>query len=173
MEYIFDCDLVGEVLIPLENNLENSAGETTIEIENILKNNYKDFRSILFQGELLRFYVVIRLNFINNFDINNFMNNLYIKFEFDPSCDNNEIELKKLDNISINEENDSSQLLNEVDRISPDLFSLHRNTLFNSYSKRNDHNYSNLNYDYISRRKLIEDKNIIIFEVIRHVGNNY
>ena len=173
MEYIFDCDLVGEVLIPLENNLENTGGEdTNIKLENILNNNYKDFRSILFQGELLRFYVVIKLNFTNSFDINNFLNNLYIKFDFDPSCDSNEVELKKLDNISINEENDSSQLLTEIDRISPDLFTLHRNTIFNSFSKPNN-NYSNLNYDFISRRKLIADKNIMIFEVIRHVGIDF
>ena len=97
------------------------------------------------------------------------MNDLYIKFDFDPSCDNNEMEFKRLDEISINGENDSSHLLNDIDKISPDLFTIHRNSL---YSK-NDHNYTNVNYDFIWRRKLIAEKNIMIFEIIRHVGNTY
>ena len=33
-------------------------------------------------------------------------------------------------------------------------------------------NYQNVNYDIISRRHFIEEKNILIFEIIRNIGIN-
>jgi hypothetical protein len=177
MEIGLDYDIVGEVLIPLENNLESNYERGNINLESILNKNFKNFRSILFQGELLRFFVVLKIKPNNNEIENpaNFLNELFIKFDFDPSCDNNEIEFKLVDDFFYNnEENDSEQLLSEADKINSNLFSLHRNTVFSQLSNdsKNIYNYKNLNYDFISRRKYLENENIYILEIIRHIGKH-
>jgi hypothetical protein len=175
MEIILDYDIVGEVLIPLENNLEHSYEKSNISLDSILNKNFKDFRSILFQGELLRFFVVLKIK-SNNDELPNpaeFLSDLFIKFDFDPSCDNNEAEFKITDDFFYKpEENDALQLLNEIDKLNSDLFSLHRNTVFSQLSNdvRNIYNYKNLNYDFISRRTYLENGGIYILEVIRHIS---
>lgn len=175
MEYVFDCDIVGEIMIPLENNLEGGKNKDInkfMRLDSILSQNYKDFRSILFQGELLRLFVVIKLDANSSMNVNELMENLYVKFEFDPSCDQNEIELKKGDENSVLlEDNESSQLMADFDKSNFDMFSLHRNSLFNNFSgTKNAYNYKNLNYDFISRRVYLEERKICIFEVIRHIS---
>jgi len=88
MDYTIDYEINGEILIPLENNLEKSDSSFTskvINLEEIVEKNYKDFRSILFQGELLRFFVVLKLD--TNSHLNDLINALYFKFEFDPTFD--------------------------------------------------------------------------------------
>jgi hypothetical protein len=174
MEYLLDYDIFGEVLIPLENNLEHSYEKSNINLESILNKNFKDFRSILFQGELLRFFVVLQIKSQTDsqIDAKKFLNDIFIKFDFDPSCDKNETEFKISDELFYKQEEDSSHLLNEIDKLNSDLFSLHRNTVFNQLSNdvKNIYNYKNLNYDFISRRKHLEDSQIFIFEVIRHIS---
>ena len=65
MEFSISSDkasIIGEILIPLENTL-TSLTETNNEItdlENILNLNIYSFRSIIFQNELLRFFLVIK-----------------------------------------------------------------------------------------------------------------
>jgi hypothetical protein len=176
MEYLLDYDIVGEVLIPLENNLEHSYEKSNISLESILNKNFKDFRSILFQGELLRFFVVLKIKAANDEQLPNpsdFLNDLFIKFDFDPSCDNIEAEFKVTDDMFYKpEENDTSLLLSEIDKLNSELFSLHRNTVFSQLSNdvRNIYNYKNLNYDFISRRTYLEQSGIFILEVIRHIS---
>jgi hypothetical protein len=207
MEFEIDCDIIGEILIPLENNLnqnnQNNPSFSTnskksilnpfaFPLQSILEKNYKDFRSIMFQGELLRLFLVLKLEKTKDLNIEEFMNEIYIKFEFDSSCDHAESELKKTDDINLQgnlsssntvyDENDSSQLMTEEGQMNfSDMFSLQRNSLFNkfrlqgedaegsNFSNNSKYNYKNKNYDFISRKLYLEEQNIIIFEVIRHI----
>jgi hypothetical protein len=109
MEYTFDCDIIGEILIPLKNNFgeihdtnnfnnKQKFNPFALRLDSILEGkNFKDFRSILFQGELLRFFIVLKIEKTKDINILSLINNLYIKFEFDSSCDGIENELKKID----------------------------------------------------------------------------
>lgn len=88
MEYVFDCDVVGEILIPLENNTEQKFSDSKFnDLSKLTSNTYKEFRSILFQGELLRFFVIAKIESPQSGP--EFFDNLFVKFEFDPSCDVN------------------------------------------------------------------------------------
>ena len=112
MEYTFDYDLVGEIMIPLTNNngevpeepksnRKNFNNKIKINplgfrLESILEGkNFKDFRSILFQGELLRFFIILKIEKTNNVDILKLINDIHIKFEFDSSCNSKNYEIKK------------------------------------------------------------------------------
>jgi hypothetical protein len=191
----FDIDLIGEIMIPLQN-VENSGTNKSSKrfstvsnfsivgshLGKILDQNFKEFRSILFQGELLRLVVVVKLPEKNEKLSKNLLRDTYIKFDFDSSCDQNEIELKNsleaknilntqnnLNTLLTNSqnENDSSQMMTDVDKLNiSDLFSLQRNSLFNSSDKYKS--YENSSSDLISRRACIDDQ-ILIFEVIRHI----
>jgi hypothetical protein len=88
MEYVFDCDVVGEILIPLENNFDHKQADNKFsDLSKLTDRTYKEFRSILFQGELLRFFLIARIDSPQNSQ--EFFDNLFVKFEFDPSCDMN------------------------------------------------------------------------------------
>jgi hypothetical protein len=231
MDFLFVCDLVGEIAIPLENNVGDKSTPSFLKLETVLEKNFMDFRSILFQGELLRLFVIIKLdpstmnstNDNSSMNMRNFVDNLHIKFEFDTSCDDKEIELLEnntnisiqpnnpnsnlnskhqfqrsntntpmndtLNNVNlmstpisiyqnIDQDNDSSTIMAEIDKnVCNDLFSLQRSSLFNHLhvntgkpqQNTGHYNYKNLNYDIISRRLFLEDKNIAILEVIRHI----
>ncbi len=56
-------------------------------------------------------------------------------------------------------------------------FSLHRNSLFKGNIKSKgaslSNSYKNVNYDIISRRYYNEEKNIIVFEIIRNIGKKF
>ena len=112
MEYTFDCDIVGEIMIPLKNNFGEIKEEPkssrknfnnklkinplAFRLESVLEEkNFRDFRSTLFQGELLRFFIVLKIEKTKDIEISKLINNIHIKFEFDSSCDGNEIEFDK------------------------------------------------------------------------------
>ncbi len=112
MEYTFDYDLVGEIMIPLTNNNGEAPEEPKsnrknfnnkikinplgFRLESILEGkNFKDFRSILFQGELLRFFIILKMEKTKNVDILKLINDIHIKFEFDSSCNSKNYEIKK------------------------------------------------------------------------------
>ena len=106
-DYVIDYEIYGEILIPLENNTEKTdySSLKVNNLEEVLEKHYKDFRSILFQGELLRFYVVLKLD--TNSQVNEMINELYFKFEFDSAFDNN------LEQSNVKDMNDPSTLLFE------------------------------------------------------------
>ena len=55
----FDVNFEKYVLIPfLTSNLKDR--NETLTYENISKMTYKDFRNVIFQGELLKFYIIIK-----------------------------------------------------------------------------------------------------------------
>ena len=126
MEYHLDYDIIGEVMIPLENNfIENQqtdgpispsknqiplTNHLSIKLESILEKNYKDFRSILFQGELLRFFVVLRIDKSDDLNTEEIIKSLHIKFEFDSSCTDS--------SINTTDEIDASQVISENDSLS-------------------------------------------------------
>ena len=88
MEYVLDCDVIGEILIPLENNIDQKTSDHKYnDLSQLTNKTYKDFRSILFQGELLRFFLIAKIDTPQN--NSEFFDNLFVKFEFDPSCDVN------------------------------------------------------------------------------------
>ena len=56
MEFMIDYDILGEILLPLKytGELKNN-----LKYEDLTKFNYLNFRKVLLQGELLKFFIVL------------------------------------------------------------------------------------------------------------------
>lgn len=192
MEYIIDIDIIGEILIPLENTSEKN-NKTFINLGSIIDLSFNDFRSILFQGEVLRYFLVLKIDSPHNIDL---IEEMYFKLEFDPSCDMEDMESTKADEIendlgfpNENENNIRAEadLESDTDTEKPnytDLFAIHRNTLFTSPDcitnntkqpqiekiDKQNFNYKNQNHDFVSRKVYFPDKKIAIFEILKHIS---
>ena len=100
---MIDYDILGEVLIPLENGnfFENKS---PISFQDLNKCNYKSFRKILFQGESIKFYIVIQVNKQNIPNISSTFDKIYFNIEFQST----EAVKKKEDTLS-NEADEDNQ----------------------------------------------------------------
>ena len=136
------------VLIPfLTSNLKDK--NETLTWEKISKMTYKDFRNVIFQGELLKFYIIIKSpNSIPN--LKEYFEQFYFKIEFEKSE-----ETKEFDNKSLL----SNQNENEYEKTLNDLFTI--NT-----EKLNDKNYE---YEKISSREFNESENLMIYEIYKQI----
>jgi hypothetical protein len=191
MEYVIDIDIVGEILIPLENNIDKNH-KTYKNLETLLENNFNDFRSIIFQGEVLRFFLILKIDSPNN--IENLLDEMYFKLEFDPSCDIEEINCIRADEIENNlgfpNDSDNNNIFQDFEKHKyTDLFAIHRNTLFttddispnklrslenlNDNTEKSSFTYKNLNYEFITRKHYFEDKKIAVFEILKHISKKY
>ena len=100
---MIDYDILGEVLIPLENRnfFENKS---PISFQDLNKCNYKSFRKILFQGESIKFYIVIQVNKQNIPNISSTFDKIYFNIEFQSTE-----EVKKKEDILSNEVDEDNQ----------------------------------------------------------------
>lgn len=186
MEYVIDVDIIGEILIPLENNLDKN-NKTYKNLDSLIEKNFTDFRSIIFQGEVLRFFLVLKIDSPNN--IENLLDEMYFKLEFDPSCDIEEIESIRADEIENDlgfpNDTDNNNLFEDLEKPKyTDLFAIHRNTLFtasdiskldssgNSFNskEKTSFTYKNFNYEFVSRKHFFTDKKIAVFEILKHIS---
>jgi hypothetical protein len=133
------------VLIPFLTSNKNE----TLTCEKISKMTYKDFRNVIFQGELLKFYIIIKSpNSIPN--LKEYFEQFYFKIEFEKSEGTKEFDNKSL--LSNQNENEYEKTLN-------DLFTI--NT-----EKLNDKNYE---YEKISSREFNESENLMIYEIYKQI----
>ena len=144
----FDVNFEKYVLIPfLTSNLKDR--NETLTYENISKMTYKDFRNVIFQGELLKFYIIIKSsNSIPN--LKEYLEQFYFKIEFEKSNETNQS-----DNQSIL----SNQNENEYEKTLNDLFTI--NT-----EKLNDKNYE---YEKITSRVYNENGNLMLYEIYKQI----
>ena len=156
MEFFSDYELNGEILIPLENSKFFDDKEN-ITLKEISECSYKDFRNVLFQGELIRLILIIKSD---NFDKNLF-EKLLFKIEFEGT-DNNIMGTLRLDDDSENSDDNNQSL-------PYDLFTLNN-------EKINEKNYKS---EKISRKFFDEEKHIGIYEIFKQIivpkyliGNN-
>ena len=100
---MIDYDILGEVLIPLENGnfFENKS---PISFQDLNKCNYKSFRKILFQGESIKFYIVIQVNKQNIPNISSTFDKIYFNIEFQSTE-----AVKKKEDILSNEVDEDNQ----------------------------------------------------------------
>ena len=142
----FEINFEKDILIPfLTTNLKDK--NETLTYEKISKMTYKDFRNVIFQGELLKFYIIIKSpNSISN--LKEYLEQFYFKIEFEKSKESNELDNKSM----LSNENEYEKTLN-------DLFTI--NT-----EKLNDKNYE---YEKISSREFNESENLMIYEIYKQI----
>ena len=93
--------LIYEILIPLEDNIsknkKNNIFDDINNLEEILSFNITNFRSILYEKELLRFFLIIKNN--TNFENDSFLNNIEFEIQFQLSSKLENKNSKDLNNL--------------------------------------------------------------------------
>ena len=59
MEFMIDYDIQGEILLPLKYTEEF---KNNLKYEDLSKFNFLNFRKVLLQGELLKFFIVLKID---------------------------------------------------------------------------------------------------------------
>lgn len=148
MEFMVDYDIKGEVLIPLENG-KFLDGKENITIHDINQCSYFQFRNVLFQGELIKMYIVLQCD---NKNISIF-DNFFFKIDFESA---------EIDNININKEMKDIQLIldsNDIEKAKNDLFTINTKNI----------NEKNFEYEKVSHKEYDEDSNTEVYELFKQI----
>ena len=84
MDLLLDFNINGEVLIPLENS-NFLSDKKEIAYKDLYECSYNQFRNVLFQGELIKFYILLKTTNIEKSKIKSFFENLFFKIEFEST----------------------------------------------------------------------------------------
>ena len=84
MDLLLDFNINGEVLIPLRNS-EFLSNKEEVTYKDLYESSYHQFRNVLFQGELIKFYILLKTDNIEPSKIKPFFDNLFFKIEFEST----------------------------------------------------------------------------------------
>ena len=148
MDLILDFNINGEVLIPLKNS-DFLSDKKEITYKYLYESSYDQFRNVLFQGELIKFFILLKTDNIESSKIKSFLENVFFKIEFEST---NPLNIK--DTItSLYTKNE------ELDKTLNDLFTT--NT-----EKINEKNYE---YENVERKHFDEESKIELYEVYKQI----
>ena len=146
MDLMLDFNISGEILIPIENS-NFLSDKTEVTYKDLYECSYRQFRNVLFQGELIKFYILLKSSNIEQEKIKQFFENLYFKIEFESTGQ-----------INSNEK----QLLEDKDRIEKNVYDL----FTTNTEKINEKNYE---YENVERKNFDEDSKIELYEVYKQI----
>ena len=142
---LIEFNISGEVLIPLENSNFLSQ-KKDITYKDLKECTYNQFRNALFQGELIKFYILLKPDNMEPSKIKSFLENLYFKIDFESTGVSN-----------INE-----QIKNKEDGQENSV-----NNLFTiNTEKINEKNYE---YENVERIEYDEDEKLALYEVYKQI----
>ena len=144
MDLMLEFNINGEILIPLENS-NFLSGKKDITYKDLQECSYNQFRNVLFQGELIKFYILLKPDNIEPSKKKDFLENLFFKIDFESTGALNI-------NEQIQTEDGPENTLN-------DLFTT--NT-----EKINEKNYE---YENVERKDYDEESQIEIYEVYKQI----
>ena len=158
MDAMIDYEILGDVLIPLENG-KFLSNKSPITYNDLNSCNYKLFRKILFQGELLKFYITLQSNKANKSDISSIFDKIYFNIEFEST------EIEK-NNLNINEEEKNS-MSDETIVPSFRFYSSNKNIEENDISNKNDFNKE---FEVISKKEFDKDSASEVYEIMKEIN---
>ena len=144
MEMMLDFNINGEVLIPFYNSSFLSSKNSPVSVKDIRNSSYSDFRNVLFQGELIKLYILLKPDNIEKEKIKSFLESLFFKIELESTS------------ISNTDSNDKEKILESTLN---DLFTI--NT-----EKIDDKNYE---YDNIVRKEYDEETQTELYEIYKQI----
>ena len=158
MDAMIDYEILGDVLIPLENG-KFLSNKSPINYNDLNSCNYKLFRKILFQGELLKFYITLQSNKANISDISSIFDKIYFNIEFEST------EIEK-NNLNINEEEKNSTS-NETIMPSFRFYSSNKNIEENDIINKNDFNKE---FEVITKKEFDKDSASEVYEIMKEIN---
>ena len=154
MELSLPPEVAGEVLIPLENGSFFPDKNIPL-IQDIYSCSYKNFRKVLFQGESLKFYIVLKSLKQKSANISNFFDKILFKIDFEP----NDIEK----NVNINEDGEEMIEINKEKDVN--FYST------NKFGEEKDNELKNneIEFEEINNKIFDEESCSEIYEIIKEV----
>ena len=144
MEQILELNIIGEILIPFDNGafLNNKKKITFKDLNDC---TFKQFRSVLFQGELLKLYIVIKTKKKEK-NIKKILERINFIIEFISTK-------SKIEDTEFN--NQTSENMCSVN--------------FFTLNIESETNYEDVKYEYIKNREYDELNSCEIYEVIKQI----
>ena len=153
MDLILDFNINGEVLIPLENS-KFLCDKKEVTYKDLYECSYKQFRNVLFQGELIKFYILLKSDNIESSKIKSFFENLFFKIEFESTSA-----------LNINDEYHRAQSLFSNTRVE-DLEKTLNDLFTTNTEKINEKNYE---YERVECKCFDEESKIELYEVYKQI----
>ena len=153
MDLMSDPDVSGEVLIPFENKLFFSEKHPPT-FKDLSLFSFNSFRSVLFQGEILKFYVILKTSKQKSINISNFFDKIFFKVELEPN------DIDKNLNINENEEEKSDESDKEI------------NYNFYSSNKNNEKKVTEIKndeFDEVKYKAFDEETCTEVYEIIKEI----
>ena len=142
---MLDFNINGEVLIPFFNSSNLSSKKDEISVKDIYNSSFSDFRNILFQGELLKIYILLKTDNMELSKIKPFLESLFFKIELEST------------GIGLGDDKDGKEKTLEI--TSNDLFTINSQNI-------NEKNYE---YDNIVRKVFDEETKAELYEVYKQI----
>ena len=143
-------EVAGEVLIPLKNGAF-FPDKNIPSFQDINSCSYNNFRNVLFQGESLKFYIILKSSKQKHENISNFFDKILFKIDFEP----NDIEK----NLNINENGE------EMIEINKD-----KDVYFYSTNKTSKEKNKNENeFEEVNNKIYDEESKSEIYEIIKEI----
>ena len=143
-------EVAGEVLIPLKNGAF-FPDKNIPSFQDINSCSYKNFRNVLFQGESLKFYIILKSSKQKPENISNFFDKILFKIDFEP----NDIEK----NLNINENGE------EMIEINKD-----KDVYFYSTNKISKEKNKNENeFEEVNNKIYDEESKSEIYEIVKEI----
>ena len=144
MEMMLDFNINGEVLIPFYNSSFLSSKNAPVSVKDILNSSYSDFRNVLFQGELIKLYILLKPDNMEPSKIKPFLESLFFKIELESTSINN------------NDQNEKGKIIEST-----------LNDLFTINSEKIDE--KNYEYDNIVRKDYDEETQTELYEIYKQI----
>ena len=151
-----DPEISGEVLIPFENG-QFLSDKHPPSFQDLSSCSFKSFRNVLFQGESLRIFIVLKSSKQKSQNINEFFDKIFFKIEFEPN------DLDKNLNINENEEENDNTIDNK--EINFNFYSSNKNTEENNINREINNN----EFEEIKNKIYDEESCTEIYEIIKEV----
>ena len=151
-----DPEISGEVLIPFENG-QFLSDKHPPSFQDLSSCSFKSFRNVLFQGESLRIFIVLKSSKQKSKNITEFFDKIFFKIEFEPN------DLDKNLNINENEEENDNTIDNK--EINFNFYSSNKNTEENN----NDREINNNEFEEVKNKIYDEESCTEIYEIIKEV----
>ena len=143
-------EVAGEVLIPLKNGAF-FPDKNIPSFQDINSCSYNNFRNVLFQGESLKFYIILKSSKQKHENISNFFDKILFKIDFEP----NDIEK----NLNINENGE------EMIEINKD-----KDVYFYSTNKISKEKNKNENeFEEVNNKIYDEESKSEIYEIVKEI----
>ena len=151
-----DPEISGEVLIPFENG-QFLSDKHPPSFQDLSSCSFKSFRNVLFQGESLRIFIVLKSSKQKSQNITEFFDKIFFKIEFEPN------DLDKNLNINENEEENDNNIDNK--EINFNFYSSNKNTEENNINREINNN----EFEEVKNKIYDEESCTEIYEIVKEV----